>query len=131
MNTRIFRPYGPLDTEGTHRYSHPIIVLSKTTSYITMYISYIYMSQTKLPVLSEEAVNTFVPWGLNVTLDISPSWPVKIAKQAPVMVLYTRACPSALAVTIRVPVVLKVTSSISSVWPLRVNRHAPLFTSQT
>ena len=49
----------------------------------------------------------------------------------PVIVLYTRLCPSALAVTNLEPVVLNVTSKISSVCPLNVCIHVPLFTSQT
>ena len=50
--------------------------------------------------------------------------------QAPVMVLYTRAVPSAEAVTSLVPVLLKHTSRISSLWPRSVLTQAPVFTFQ-
>jgi hypothetical protein len=49
--------------------------------------------------LSELAVKILVPWGLKQTFEISPSWPINIAWHAPVCVLYTRAVPSADAVT--------------------------------
>jgi hypothetical protein len=55
-------------------------------------------------VLSEEAVRMRDPWGLKATLLISPSWPVRMAWHAPVMVLYTRELPSAEAVTSLEPV---------------------------
>ena len=52
-----------------------------------------------LHVLSEDAVRTRVPWGLKDTLLISPSWPIRVCVHTPVMLLYTRAVPSALALT--------------------------------
>lgn len=38
------------------------------------------------------------PEGLNVTFEISPSWPIRMAWQAPVEAAYTRLVPSADAV---------------------------------
>jgi len=40
-----------------------------------------------LAVLSAPAVIILVPWGLNETLEISPSWPVSIPIQTPVCTL--------------------------------------------
>ena len=82
-------------------------------------------------VLSEDAVKIRVPCGLNATLDISPSWPARMAWQAPVIVLYTREFPSAEAVTSFEPVALNDTSRISSLCPRRVWMQVPLCTSQT
>lgn len=63
--------------------------------------------------------------------DISPSCPMRMAWQAPFMVLNTRDVPSALAVTNLEPVALKLTSRISSLCPRRVWTHCPLATSHT
>ncbi len=52
-----------------------------------------------LHVLSDEAVMTRVPCGLNETLLISPSCPMSVCMQTQDRLLYTRAVPSALALT--------------------------------
>ena len=54
---------------------------------------------------------TRVLCGLNATLLISPSWPISVCMQTPVCVLYTRAVPSALALTNFEPVESNETSS--------------------
>lgn len=64
------------------------------------------------------------------TFEISPSCPVKIAIQAPVLTLYTLEVESALHVTSRVPVALKLISNTSSTWPLSVSTQEPDATSQ-